>query len=415
MLDEKHRLVRQRYQDLKDTIGFPLQVAWWGQESYTDGDVDELADLSIIRLISYEEFSNYVADSDEIPQKVLLEIEVAKYNSLEEDPFAQTIQEIKIGQEFPRVNGKRLDRLSKAAVRANGGVGQSIADVGCLLFTEIEERAAGAPIPGIKTGFYDLDEITGGGFQNSDLIVAAGRPAMGKTSMILNIATNMGMQGRRSAIVSLEMSKDQLTYRILASLARIESGRLRTGRIGQHEWESLGHATHKITELPIQLLDTNDFGDVIEPTPMDIMAAIEKMEEPPEIIFVDYLQLMGAESRTENEAVRYGQVSRGLKGIAGKLNIPIVALSQLSRGVESRTNKRPMMSDLRSSGAIEQDADLIMMLYRDEYYDPDTPDRGLAEVIIAKHRNGPTGTVKLLFEPQYTLFRNLANQPEYAA
>ena len=410
MLDAKHRLVRMRYECLRDVLGFPLEVAWWGQKEYGDGDIDEIVDISSVGRISYEEFTNYSdPDEDELPEALLLEIEVAKYNDLEDEPFNQVLQEIHLQTDF-KVGGRRLDRLSAAARRQGQGSGTSLAELGCSMFMEIEERAASdAIIPGIETGFYDLDSITYGGYQDGDLIITAGRPAMGKTSFVLNAAANMAKAGKSVAIISLEMSKEQISYRILSSLVRIESGRLRTGKIAQQEWEELGHATSLMTTLPVHILDADDLGG--EPTTEDIAEQLDGMETPPDIVFIDYLQLMGSTlGKGANVANQMGQISRGLKSIAQQRKVPVNVLSQLSRGVESRTNKRPMMSDLRDSGSIEQDADLVQMLYREEYYQEDTPDRGLAEVIIAKHRNGPTGTIKLLFEPQYTLFRNLARE-----
>ena len=409
MLDPKHRLVRLRYEDLKTTLGFPLNVAWWGQESKEDGDIDEISDVSVVRLITYEEFSNYANDDDEIPQDVLLEIEVAKYNSLEDKPFAQALQENSIGTDF-NVRGRRLTRLS---LHASGGAPESSAMLGDLIgdtFDEIEQRSMTDETPGIKTGFYDIDSMTGGGFQRTDLIIAAGRPAMGKTTICMNIADNVASSGQPVAIFSLEMSKQQLTYRLLSARARIESGRLRTGRIGQHEWEPLGHAISGLSRLPI-LIDDNPDPSVAYMQEECLRLRDEKKQDLG-LVVIDYLQLMGGGS--ENRVQELSRFTRAMKKMAKDLNVPVVCLSQLSRGVESRTNKRPMMSDLRESGSIEQDADLIMMLYREEYYDPDTPDHGLAEVILAKHRNGPTGIVKLLFEPQYTLFRNLAREKEYA-
>ncbi|MEM1254201.1 MAG: replicative DNA helicase [Cyanobacteria bacterium P01_H01_bin.21] len=225
------------------------------------------------------------------------------------------------------------------------------------------------------------------------------------TSFVLNVARNIaGGHKQPIAVFSLEMSKQQLVYRLLSAEARIESGRLRTGRIGQHEWEPLGHAISSLSQIPIFIDDTPN----ISVTEMRSKCRRLKAENGGALglILIDYLQLM--EGSSDNRVQELSKITRSLKGLARELNVPIISLSQLSRGVESRTNKRPMMSDLRESGSIEQDADLVMMLYREEYYDPDTPDRGLAEVIIAKHRNGPTGTIKLLFEPQYTLFRNLA-------
>jgi replicative DNA helicase len=278
------------------------------------------------------------------------------------------------------------------------------ADILTHTFADIESRSLGMVLPGLSCGFYDLDAMTQG-FQRSDLIIVAGRPSMGKTSFTMNIARNIAAFHKLPvAIFSLEMSKEQLVQRLLASEARIESGRLRAGRVSQPEWEPLGHAISTLSQLPIFIDDTPN----ISVTEMRSKARKLQAEQGGALglILLDYLQLM--DGGGDNRVQELSKMTRSLKGLARELAVPVVALSQLSRGVESRTNKRPMMSDLRESGAIEQDADLIMMLYRDEYYNPDTPDRGIAEVIIAKHRNGPTGTVKLLFESQFTQFRNMA-------
>ncbi|MBD1869067.1 replicative DNA helicase [Oculatella sp. FACHB-28] len=279
------------------------------------------------------------------------------------------------------------------------------ADILTSTFSDIESRSLGMVLPGIPCGFYDLDAMTQG-FQRSDLIIAAGRPSMGKTSFVLNIARNIAAFHKMPvAVFSLEMSKEQLVYRLLSSEVEIESGRLRAGRISQNEWEPLGHAISALSQLPVFIDDTPN----ISVTEMRSKARRLQAEQGGALglILIDYLQLMEG-SGSENRVQELSRVTRALKGLARELSVPVIALSQLSRGVESRTNKRPMMSDLRESGSIEQDADLIIMLYRDEYYNPDTPDRGVAEIIITKHRNGPVGTVKLLFEPQFTRFRNLA-------
>jgi replicative DNA helicase len=225
------------------------------------------------------------------------------------------------------------------------------------------------------------------------------------TSFVLNVARNIADTHRLPvAIFSLEMSKAQLIYRLLSSEAKIESGRLRTGRIAQHEWEPMGHAINTLSQLPIFIDDTPGIGVT------EIRSKARRLQAEQGgalgLILIDYLQLM--EGSGDNRVQELSKMTRSLKGLARELNVPVIALSQLSRGVESRTNKRPMMSDLRESGAIEQDADLIMMLYREEYYDPETPDRGIAEIIVTKHRNGPTGTVKLLFQPEFTQFLNRA-------
>jgi replicative DNA helicase len=281
----------------------------------------------------------------------------------------------------------------------------STADILTTTFSDIESRSLGLVLPGISCGFYDLDAMTQG-FQRSDLIIAAGRPSMGKTSFVLNIARNIAAYHKLPiAVFSLEMSKEQLVYRLLSSEAQVESGRLRSGRISQAEWEPLGHAISVLSQLPVFIDDTPN----ISVAEMRSKSRRLQAEQAGALglILIDYLQLMEG-SGSDNRVQELSKVTRSLKGLARELQVPIIALSQLSRGVESRTNKRPMMSDLRESGSIEQDADVVMMLYRDEYYNPDTPDRGIAEVIITKHRNGPVGTIKLLFEPQYTRFRNLA-------
>lgn len=273
-------------------------------------------------------------------------------------------------------------------------------------FQDLENRNEGLALPGISCGFYDLDAMTGG-FQRSDLIIVAARPAMGKTAFCTNIAHHIaaGQQKLPVAVFSLEMSKEQLVQRILSSEAKIESNRLRSGRISQNEWEPISTAIGNLSELPLFIDDTPNI------TVTEIRSKVRRLQAEQGgtlgLVLLDYLQLM--EGSSDNRVQELSRITRSLKGLARELNVPIIALSQLSRGVEARTNKRPMMSDLRESGSIEQDADLVIMLYRDEYYNPDSPDRGIAEVIITKHRNGPTGIIKLLFDPQFTCFRNLAS------
>ncbi|MCF4967431.1 replicative DNA helicase [Nostoc sp. CMAA1605] len=276
-------------------------------------------------------------------------------------------------------------------------------------FQEIEERNQGIALPGIPCGFYDLDAMTSG-FQRSDLIIVAGRPSMGKTAFCLNLANNIAASMRLPvAVFSLEMSKEQLVQRLLASEAQIESGYLRSGRLSQTQWEPLSRAISMLSEMPIFIDDTPN----ITVTQMRSQARRLQAEQGVELglVVIDYLQLM--EGGGDNRVQELSKITRSLKGLARELSVPVIALSQLSRGVEARTNKRPMLSDLRESGSIEQDADLVIMLYRDDYYNSDSPDRGIAEVIVAKHRNGPTGTVKLLFDPQFTKFKNLARSGGY--
>ena len=277
-------------------------------------------------------------------------------------------------------------------------------------FTEIENLHQEISLPGIPSGFYDLDAMTSG-FSRSDLIIIAGRPSMGKTSFCLNIAANIAREQKLPvAIFSLEMSREQLTQRMLSGEAKIASNRLRSGRISQNEFEPLINAVANLSELPIYIDDTANL------SVMQMRSQVRRLQAQQKdklgLILLDYLQLMEG-SGSDNRVQELSKITRSLKGLAREINAPIIALSQLSRGVEQRTNKRPMLSDLRESGSIEQDADLVIMLYREDYYNPDTPDRGIAEIIITKHRNGPTGTVKLLFKSELTKFENLARPSNY--
>ncbi len=251
------------------------------------------------------------------------------------------------------------------------------------------------------------------GLQRSDLIIIAGRPSMGKTAFGLEVARKMAeIHHLPVAIFSLEMSKEQLIYRLLASQSKmrstdvgIDSNRLRAGQINDHEWSTVSMAISALSDIPIFIDDTPN------PSVTELRSKARRLQAEKGgslgLILIDYLQLMEG-SGSDNRVQELSRITRSLKGLSRELNVPVIALSQLSRGVEARTNKRPMLSDLRESGSIEQDADLVINLYRDEYYNPDTPDRGIAEIIIAKHRNGPVGTVKLLFEPRLTKFENMA-------
>lgn len=271
-------------------------------------------------------------------------------------------------------------------------------------FNNIENLHQEVALPGITCDFYDLDGYTSG-FQRSDLIIVAGRPSMGKTSFALNVALNIAkIHHLPIAVFSLEMSQEQLAQRLLSSESGIESQRLRSGRLSQHDFEPLIQAVGSLSGLPIFIDDTPNQSV----SQMRSQARRLQGEQGGKLglILIDYLQLM--EGGGDNRVQELSRITRSLKGLARELDVPVMALSQLSRGVESRTNKRPMMSDLRESGSIEQDADMVIMLYRDSYYNPDSPDRDIAEIIIAKHRNGPIGTVKLLFQPDLTKFRNLA-------
>lgn len=285
-----------------------------------------------------------------------------------------------------------------------------LSDTLVVTFNELESLHQQTALPGLTSNFYDLDAFTSG-FQRSDLIIIAGRPSMGKTSFALNIGTNIAkLHHLPVAIFSLEMSKEQLAQRLLASEAGIDSNRLRSGRFTQNEYGPISQAMGILSDLPI-FIDDNASLSV-----MQMRSQVRKLKaergNKMGLVLIDYLQLMEG-GGSDNRVQELSKITRSLKGLAREMNAPVIALSQLSRSVEQRNNKRPMMSDLRESGSIEQDADLIMMLYRDSYYNPDSPDRNVAEVIIVKHRNGPTGTIKLLFQPELTKFENLARPDHY--
>jgi replicative DNA helicase len=268
-------------------------------------------------------------------------------------------------------------------------------------------------ITGLPTGFTDLDRMTSG-FQPGDLIIVAGRPSMGKTAFSLNIAENVALEtGLPVAVFSMEMGGAQLVMRMMGSVGRLDQHKVRTGRLQDDDWSKLTYAVGKLNDAPIHIDETPAL------TAMDVRARARRLARQYGgklgLIVIDYLQLMSGSSRNqgENRATEISEISRSLKALAKELQVPVVALSQLNRSLEQRPNKRPIMSDLRESGAIEQDADLILFIYRDEVYTPDTQDKGTAEIIIGKQRNGPIGTVRMTFIGEYTKFENFAHAGQY--
>lgn len=267
-----------------------------------------------------------------------------------------------------------------------------------------------ADVTGLPTGFKQMDKMTSG-LQNGDLLIVAARPSMGKTAFSMNLVETVLMaQDKPVVVFSLEMPAAQLTTRLFSSMGRIDASKLRSGQLDQDDFVKLTGAFNALKDKPLYIDDTPGLG------PSDMKARLRRLSrQHPDIamIMIDYLQLMQIKGFSEGRTAEISEISRSLKGIAREFNCPVVALSQLNRSVEQRPNRRPMNSDLRESGAIEQDADLIIFLYRDEYYNPDSPDKGTAEIIISKHRNGETGSIRLAFQNQYTRFTDLADDYQH--
>jgi replicative DNA helicase len=283
---------------------------------------------------------------------------------------------------------------------------QHMLEVGPLFQEVIEHietlEANGSDITGLATGFRDLDKMLAG-LQPANLVVIAARPSMGKSALTLNIATNAAVLGKVIALFSLEMAKEEVVQRILCSVGRVDSGKLRSGQLGAQNWDRVVAAAGRMYKAPIFIDDSS----VVTVT--DIRAKCRRLQRARglDLVVVDYLQLMQGSNR-ENRQQEIAEISRGLKNLASELRVPIIAVSQLNRSVEQREDRRPRLSDLRESGALEQDSDVVMFIYRHEYYHPDDLDKkGMAEVIIAKHRAGATGSVDMTFLPDFTRFADL--------
>ena len=314
----------------------------------------------------------------------------------------------KIGYEENK-SSKALDKAEQLIFDlSQKKASQALTPVGSLVNAtwerlELREQNKGELL-GLDTGFYDLNALTSG-LQKSDLVIIAARPSMGKTALALNIAEHVGVGGKKIvALFSLEMSKEQVVQRLVCTRASVDANKMRFGQLQQDDWTKLGVAFGELGDAPIYIDDTPVM------TVMEMKAKARRLKQELgnlDLIVIDYLQLMEG-SRPDNRVQEISDISRGLKALARELYVPVVALSQLSRAVEARQNKKPMLSDLRESGSIEQDADIVMFIYREEYYNPETTNKGEAEVQIAKQRNGPVGKVTLLFQPNITKFRNPA-------
>jgi replicative DNA helicase len=285
-------------------------------------------------------------------------------------------------------------------------IGEGLIAMSPLLHSTLEVieemEARGSELTGLATGFRDLDRKLAG-LQAANLVIVAARPSMGKSALASNIATNVAMDGGTVAMFSLEMSREEIVQRLLCSVGRVDSMKLRTGQLGPQLWQKVVHAASRMYKAPIYIDDSGQL------TVTDIRAKCRRLKRQHglDLVIIDYLQLMSGSNR-ENRQQEIAEISRSLKNLARELDIPILAVSQLNRGLEAREDKRPRLGDLRESGAIEQDSDVVMFIYRHEYYHPEAQDtKGLAEVIIAKHRAGSTGRVDMTFLPEFTLFADL--------
>jgi replicative DNA helicase len=315
-----------------------------------------------------------------------------------------------LGYSLPDDVTKAMDRAEQLVFDvAQGRSTETLVPLHDLLSASLDRLEElynrGDSITGVPTGFLDLDDQLNG-LQPGALYIVGARPAMGKSAFALGIAANVGIRmGRPAMVFSLEMSHLELTQRMLASDAKVDSKRMRNGRLTEHDWPKITNAISRMVNAPIYIDDNPQL------TVMEIRSKARRLKSRVGdlgVIVIDYLQLMTGRSSAENRQVEVSEISRGLKILARELEVPVIALSQLSRNLEQRADKRPMLSDLRESGSLEQDADVVMFLYRDEYYNPDSPDKGLAEVIVAKHRSGSVGSSKLVFLDQYTKFDNAA-------
>jgi replicative DNA helicase len=309
-----------------------------------------------------------------------------------------------VGQLLDEAESK-IFQIAESGARKDQGL-LEIKPVLARVFERIDHlyhRDNGSDVTGVPTGYIKLDQMTSG-LQGGDLVIIAGRPSMGKTALALNIAEHVAVDnGLPVAVFSMEMSSSQVATRMLGSIARIDQHKLRTGRLTDGEWSNLSEAIGKLHDTPIYI----DEGGAL--TSLEVRARARRLKRQFSklgVIVIDYLQLMSASNQGENRATEISEISRSLKAMAKELDVPVIALSQLNRALEQRPNKRPQMADLRESGAIEQDADLILAIYRDEVYNQDSPEKGKAEVNILKQRNGPIGTVMLTFLGQFTRFEN---------
>lgn len=381
----------------------PLDVVTLSEALQTRGAIERSGGNAYLAELveSTPAVSNIEAYAEIIRERSTLRQLIGAANKIAESAF---VPEGRPSAEIVDAAEQAVFRISEDHLNEGGAQ-----DIKTLLSSAVERIeklfSSSNPITGLATGFEDLDKKTAG-LQSSDLVIIAGRPSMGKTALAVNIAEHAVMQGEQDGAVlvfSMEQPADQLVMRILSSLGRIDQTRMRTGAMHDDDWPRFSTAVSQLRDKPLYIDDTPSL------TPNDIRTRARRVARQAKglkLIVVDYIQLMRTSAKVENRVQEITEISRSLKAIAKEMRCPVVALSQLNRSVESRENKRPYMADLRESGAIEQDADVILFIYRDEVYNPDSEDKGLAEILIGKQRNGPIGMVKLTFVGNLTKFES---------
>jgi len=374
---------------LKEELQRSNELESIGGAAYLAGLTDGLP-----RAINIEYYAEIVREKSTLRRLIQISSETMALSYQDEEPAQEILQNVE----------KAIFDIANQQFRSGFS---SITPVVSVVFKQIEELSnRKAPVTGLETGFVDLDRMTAG-LHPADLIIIAARPGLGKTSLCLNIAEHAAIRkGKTVGIFSLEMSKEQLVKRLLCSEARIDAHRVNTGYLNKEDWHRLSRASGDLSETKIFIDDSANI------TVSELRTKVRRLslEHGLDLIIVDYLQLMsGSSQRYENRTQEISQISRGLKGIAKDLSAPVIAVSQLSRAVESRTgeHRRPQLSDLRESGSIEQDADVVLFIYREDMANPTEENTGLAELIIGKQRNGPTGSIQLAFSKQFTKFDNL--------
>ncbi|WP_369602768.1 replicative DNA helicase [Hahella sp. SMD15-11] len=403
----EHRLIFEAISRLANESQ-PLDAITVSQELERRGELEKAGGLAYLSELARNTPSaaNIRAYADIVRERAVLRRLITAANEIQEQAYNPA------GLKSEEILDEAERKVFQIAEdRPNQGGPEKVAPVLVKTLEKIQQLyEQEASITGVTTGFKDLDDMTAG-MQPSDLIIVAGRPSMGKTTFAMNLVENALMKtGLPTLVFSMEMPADSIVMRMLSSLGRIDQTKVRTGKLDDEDWPRLTSAINLLKDKPLYIDDT----PALSPTEMRSRARRVAREHGGKLglIMVDYLQLMRVPGNNEGRTAEISEISRSLKALAKELDCPVVALSQLNRSLEQRPNKRPVNSDLRESGAIEQDADVIIFIYRDEVYHEDSPDKGIAEIIIGKQRNGPIGTVRLAFQGRYTRFEDLA--PEYA-